>query len=245
MTPQSFWEFFRTLETKDWITIGVSSAALLVSALGYIQKSVEGKLALRKQLTELLEKLADLNTEIAKFKALDSKGKADEYPPNYIGLQGDQRRFLVRQAEFVSRRIKKLVSPYEYLLIAAAFDGVDDIYQAEYFYKRAIDTATPPLDKGIAIRSYARFLLGRARLEEGRKEYSLALDTLKGGSDHLRQTRGDTYERWADQEREWGNMEESSRLLREALREADTIDHPGRKIFQTTRLNERLRLLAE
>lgn len=240
MALQDFSAFFSSLETKDWVTIGVSTAALLVSALGYVQKSVEGKLALRKQLTELLEKLTDLNTEVAKFRALSSKGKADEYPPNYVGLLGDQRRFLVRQAEFISRRIKRLVSPYECLAIAAAFDGVNDIFQAEHFYKRAIDSASPPLDKGIAIRSYARFLLGRGRLEEGRKEYSLALTTLKGGSDHLRESRGDTYERWADQEREWGNKEESDRLMREALREANTIDHPGRKSFQVSRLSERL-----
>ena len=41
--------------------------------MSFRQKAHEGRLALRKQLTDLLEKLADLNTEIAKLNYLREK----------------------------------------------------------------------------------------------------------------------------------------------------------------------------
>src|SRR5258708_35371352 len=90
-------EALATFQTRDWITLVASLGALILPVLTLCQKSGESRLALRKQLTDLLEKLTELNTEVAKFRT-----KRDDYPANYIPLLNDQRRFLVRQAAFGS-----------------------------------------------------------------------------------------------------------------------------------------------
>src|SRR4051812_5995225 len=99
--------FFSTLQSKDWITLLASVSALIFSLLTFRQKKGEGQLALRKQLTELLEKLSELNTEISKYRSAQSK--QNDYPANYVALMNDQRRLLVRQADFMSSKIPKLV----------------------------------------------------------------------------------------------------------------------------------------
>src|SRR5438105_154091 len=140
--------FFSNLQPKDWITLLASLSALIFSSLTFRQKKGEGQLLLRKQLTELLEKLSELNTEISKYRIAQSK--KDEYPPNYIGLMNDQRRLLVRQADFISSKIPKLIANYEYLIIAGAFDGIDQTELAEKYFELAINTEQA-MEQGIAV----------------------------------------------------------------------------------------------
>jgi tetratricopeptide (TPR) repeat protein len=225
-------EFFDTFQPKDWTTLLVSTFALVFSILSLRQKAGEGRLVLRKQLTDLLEKLSELNIEVAKFRFI--REKKDEYPPNYIGLLNDQRRFIVRQAAFVASRIRNLVSPYEYLVLAGGFDSIDDTYQAERLYKLASRT-NDQIDRGIAIRGYARYLFNRGRIEESRQQYSKAVECFKGDSDHLRHHRGDTYERWAGQEREWKNEPEANSLLEHSIAEYRSLTNPARQSYEVTR----------
>src|SRR5262249_2040551 len=129
--------------------------------------------------------------------------KREEYPPNYLGLIADQRRFLVRQAEFVSRKIGGLVSPYEYLVIAGAFDAGGDTEQAERFFGRGINQADNAPDPGMAMRGFARYLFARGQVDEGRAQYERAIAAFAGDTDRWRFYRGNTYERLASQEHEW------------------------------------------
>jgi hypothetical protein len=110
--------FFNSLEPKDRVSFAASGSALVFSLLSFFQKRSETSQARRKQLTDVLQKLSDLNTERAKFKSLEKK---EGYPPNYSNLIDDQRRFLVRQAAYISQNVRRFVSPYEYLVMAGAF----------------------------------------------------------------------------------------------------------------------------
>src|SRR5262249_2086476 len=205
---QKITEFFTTLQPKDWLTLAASLSAFVVSILSFRQKSAESRLALRKQLTDLLEKLTDLNTEVAKFRA-----NKKDYPPNYPGLLNDQRRFLARQAVFIAGQIAQLVSPYEYLVLAGSFDDINDWSQSEHYFHLAIATASNPLDRGIAIGGYGRYLYGHGRVDDARKQYSSAIQCFQGDSDRIRVFRADTYERWAGHEREWSGPAEANRYL--------------------------------
>jgi tetratricopeptide (TPR) repeat protein len=230
--------WFASLQPKDWITLVASTAALVVSLLGYGQRSAEGRIALRKQLTDILQKLADLNTQADTFRALEGKAKRDDYPPNYLGLIGDQRRFLVRQAEFLSRKIRKMVSPYECILIAGTFDQIDDTSQAEQFYARAISEADNALDRGMARRGYARYLFSRGQLDEARKQYEFAVQTFAGETDHWRFYRGNTYERWAAHEREWLEHDRAEQQMGLAIAEFEALENPRRRAYETRRLRQ-------
>lgn len=230
-------EFFSKFEPKDWVTLVASFFALTFSILTLRQKSGESRLELRKQLTELLEKITEFNIEVAKFRHL--RNKNDEYPPNYIALLNDQRRFLVRQAAFVASRIKKLVSPYEYLLIAGGFGDIDDIYQAEYFYKIAAK-APDQRDRAIATRSYANYLAKQGRKDDARQNYSNAIECFKGDSDSLRLSRGDTYERWARWESEWSNETDSRSLLERAAAEYESLTNTAWRSNEGSRVRRLL-----
>lgn len=228
-------EFFSTLQAKDWITLTVSACAFIVSVLSYYQKAGESRLALRKQLTDLFEKLTAINTEFAMYRA-----KKDEYPAGYPGLLGDQRRFLVRQAAFIATKIRHLVSPFEYLLLAGGHDDINDWSQAERYFELAISTSSDPIDRGIAIRGYGRYLYNHGRLDEARKKFSEAVKSFEGTSDRFRVFRADTFERWSDHEREWIETFEADRLLQQALMEYEQLDNPARKAHEVDRLRAKV-----
>ena len=232
---QSLLDFFSDLQSKDWITLVASLLALSVSLLSYKQKSNEGRLALRKQLTDLFEKLTELNTETAMYRL-----KERDYPTNYSGLLNDKRRFLVRQANFLVNHLGDLVSPYEYLLIAGAYDEINDTFQAEAYFGRAIGSSSDSLDKGIAVRGYARYLFNQGPLRhvEARAQYEKAVSLFCEGNDRHRNYLGDTYTRWARQEREWMNLPDSVRLFELALTVYKGFANPERRRSEVAKATE-------
>jgi hypothetical protein len=227
--------FFKSFEPKDWLSFAASGAALVFSLLSFFQKRSETSQARRKQLTDVLQKLSDLSTEIAKFKSLEKK---EGYPPNYPNLINDQRRFLVRQAAYISQSIRRLVSPYEYLVMAGAFDEINDVEEAERFYKIA-SKAKHSFDRGIAVRAYARFLFLQGNETDARQNFKNAV-SLVGETDRHKIYRGDTYERWAILEEEWSNADETKKLLKLALAEYGTLKHPNRRRVEVKRIEEKL-----
>jgi len=216
---------------KDWIALMVSGLALALSLLSFRQKSTESRLTLRKQLTDLFEKLTTLNTEFARFKT-----NKDNYPPGYPGLLGDQRRFFVRQASFIASQIRTLVSPFEYLLLAGGHDDINDWAQAEHFFQLAISSAADRIDRGIAIRGYGRYLFGHGRLTEARVQYAESLHCFNGSADRVRVFRAETFERWAGNESEWGNKKEADRLLEQAMTEFRQLENPVRREYEVRRV---------
>jgi hypothetical protein len=222
-----------TLQAKDWVTLGASLSALIISLLSYRQKSKEGRIALRNQLTTLLEKLTDLN-----MNAELSKVKKDDYPPNYINLLNDQRRFLVRQASFILTRITDLVSPYEYLLIAGSFDEINDPYQAEINFTSAIENATDAVDKGIAYRGFGRYLFhqGEDMIDIARARFERAISTFPELGDRNIIYRADTHERWAALELEYGHRKEALFQFECTVAEYARLSNPSRRTFHQNRL---------
>lgn len=222
---------------KDWITLIFSAAAFGVSVLGYVSKTRDTRLSLRKQLTEVLEKITDLNLEADTFRSLKTK---DGYPPNFLRLISDQRRFLVREAAYISREISDLVSPYEYSLIAMSFDAIDDVGRAEDFFLLAIKRAQDALDRGIIRRQYGRFLFSQHRIEEAREQMQEALSCFKGTSDRLCFYRADTLERWYLHESDFGDMDQAIKHLEGALSEFQRVQFPRRREEEVKRLRAKL-----
>ena len=238
--------FLSKLEAKDWITMVASLIALAVSVLSYRQRSSEGRLALRKQLTDVLEKLSEMNTEAAMHRL-----KPDEYPVNYGGLLNDKRRFLVRQATFLIESVGNLVSPYEYLLVAGAYGDINDTFQAEAYFVQAMHASDDPIDKGIAIRGFARFLFaqGPSRHSHARRYCQNAADLFVEQNDRHRVYLGDTYIRWAQHEQEWRNYPDALDRFAMAKSVFQKLDNPNRReeeVARASRLaSECLRLTGE
>jgi hypothetical protein len=225
--------FFSDLLPKDWITLLASISALIFSLITYQQRRGEGRINLRKQLTDLLEKLSGLNANIYKYK--NGQNKKEEYPPNYIGLMNDQRRLLVKHADFIASKAPKMIASYEYLVIAGAFDGIDETTLAEKYYNLSVNTARG-LEKCIASRAYARYLFNEGLIEFGRGLYEDSISCIPGLTDRLVHFRIDTYLRWAEQERDCDEFDDEKLLLQRAQSEIDNYISPLRRQIAEAKL---------
>lgn len=220
-------------ELVDWLTknkeivaLILSGAAFSISLLGYFQKSSEKRLGIRKQLTDSITKLLELNTELS--KANDPKLKAN-YPANYGSLVADQRRLMVRQSKFLADKISKEVSPYEKMVIASGFDEIDDPIQAEDLFKQAMAETAGNFERVIVHRQYARFLFRQGREEDGRRQFEMAAGLLGSASDRHRIYNGDTYERWARAEKEMGDRTKFAELTKRATEQFSAMKQSTNK----------------
>lgn len=218
---------------KDAATLIFSLAAFTLSAWTFMQKQGEAKGALRKQLTDIIEKLHDLNVESS--KSTDEK-LGQQYPKNFGRLLSDQRRFLVRQAKYISEQIPRLVSPYELMVIAVGLDEIDDGSEAKKWFARATAKADNPFDEVIVRRQLARALFRSDQITEAREQFLHASKVLRGVSDREIIYTGDTFERWARLEADYGSQTQASQLLQAAKQEYSRIAAEGLRKRQMDRL---------
>ena len=228
--------------SKDVLTLVVSFCALGLSIQGYFQRRAENAISLRKQLTEMLEKITDLNTEVAKFRSLKDK---EGYPANYPGVLNDQRRFFARQAAYLAARIETMTSPYEYLLIAAALNDVEAVDQAEEYFKKALGMKNTPMEDARIARAYAQFLFSQGRAEEGRNQFSKLEAKMHGLSDVEIAFRANTYERWASAEYDFMRTDQALALLRQAAEIYAKFHHPVRREREVARVEALIELRRE
>jgi tetratricopeptide (TPR) repeat protein len=211
-----FWDAVITPPIATYIALAASTIAFLISIFAALQKLSEYRLAIRKQLTDYISKLHELNIEQAKSKA---PKKRDDYPEHFERLVTDQRRFLARQAEYMARKITGLVTPYELMVIAISLDQIDDLALAEQYFQKALAKRLDQFERTIVLRQYARFLFRNGRLEEGRKKFSDAVASGTGDTRRHIISVGDTWERWAQTESEFGDKKVCSGLLDTAEKE--------------------------
>jgi tetratricopeptide (TPR) repeat protein len=236
-------EWLSKLATKDVITISVSIIALSFSIIStYItlrQKKYETERTLRNQLTDVLAKITALNLENAK---IPQEGASPSGLTS--GMRGhlrDQQRFLVRQATYVIDQIPTLVSPFEYLLVAGTFESIDDVYQAEQFFRKAIEhSADDEMNRGIITRAFARFLFNQGEHELAREQYMAAVEIFSGDSDIMKEYRGDTYLRWATQEFEWSYPDNAETYFNEARLIFESKSNPIARQRSVARLNDHI-----
>lgn len=210
-------------EPKDLITFGASMAAIFISTMTYFQRASEAKSGSRKHLTDIIEKLHETNVEQAKWRDKDLR---KEFPRDYDRLIGDRRRFLVRQAKYLVEQVPGLVSPYERGLVAMGLESIDDTTEANEWFRAAIKYAHNEFDKLIVLRQYGRFLFRTGRVNEGRKQFNKATNLLCYGSDRNNVYQGDTYERWAQLEYDFGDKNRVAELLDHANIEYRKVSPP-------------------
>lgn len=212
------YSLFLSIDLKDRITIivgivalSISLASFTISLISYKQRSKEGLLSVRKQLSDTMQKLLDLNTEGAKRDL-----EPEKYPKNYGGLIGDQRRFHARLAHTLIVRLKFEVSRWELLLLGRAFADLTDYDLAEKMFLRAIQSHTSPVEDATVARSYARFLFMSGEAERARDKLTRALGVLATVK-IVPFEEGFTYEQWAGFEWYFGDRSKVLTFLNMAI----------------------------
>ncbi|WP_132055688.1 hypothetical protein [Pseudocnuella soli] len=159
------------------------------------QKRRDRLITIRNKLTDILEKLANLNMDNAKYQV--SKAK-DQLPDNYNGLLSDYRRVYVTHASnFVSQLPNSMTYSHELSLIAQAFSSIDDLGNAELYFDKSRQRADNVVDQILSERNYARFLFTKVDKKAGEELYDEIFKTHKGESDMVLFYLGETYKRWA------------------------------------------------
>jgi tetratricopeptide (TPR) repeat protein len=216
---------------KDYITLIGSIIAVVFSSITFAQKLLEQNRGLRKQLTDILEKITDINLESEKSKN-NTKG---DYPPNYQSLLDDQRRFFVRQAAFIAKQIRQQVSPYEWLIVAWGWLRIGEVEEAEDLFKTAIKFATSSVDRGISNRSYAQFLAEEGRQQLADDYFEKAIHAFSGGGNRMIYYSSTTYDRWSNYLK-ISNRPEAKLKLRQAISEWRQHSNLERRKAEATRL---------
>jgi tetratricopeptide (TPR) repeat protein len=201
------------MEFKDLFFGTLSMLAFGLSVCTYQQRKTLKTDEQRVQLTDTFRKLHDINVE---DRRLHDKHLRANYPEDYAPLLNDRRRFLVRQARYLADHTAALVSPYEWALIAQGFDDIGDAPEAQKGFEHALAKIDAGFDEVMIRRQYGLFLFRRGQAARAREQYQAALCILAGDTDRERLYQGDTYERWAALEQDFGDSREVARLLQQA-----------------------------
>lgn len=207
------------METKDYVTLGLSLSALIVSLVTLFLKGPENRRTIRNQLTDALSKLNAVNAEARK---LSIEKAADRHTPEVNGMFSffnDQRAFLVRQAVFLADQIPAHVSDIEYSLIARALGNAGDHVSALTYWSKSIAASKDTLQRAMRLRGFAAYHFEQGDVDSGRKCVKESVSLLAGDDDFRKHTVGETYLRWANLERDAGDALEFGRLM-DCAREA-------------------------
>lgn len=206
----SLWQNYQSMEVRDQLTvvaIALAATSLVIAWLAHRRSRRDARHAVRKQLSDTVQKLLDLNTETARLELAP-----DQQPRNSGGLIGDQRRFHARQAQSLFRHLGKDVSTWEYLLVGRAFADLTEPAVAEAMFKRAIRGGKSRIEDATALRGYARFLFQVGEHERARKTIRKAVARL-GERARTAFEVGFTYESWAGFEWQFGDQAAAGPLL--------------------------------
>ena len=79
----SFWDAITTPPLRDYIATSAATVVFIIGLFTFTQKRTELKSTLRKQLSDNIAKIHDLNVEQGKSRAVNKKG---DYPPDFNRL---------------------------------------------------------------------------------------------------------------------------------------------------------------
>src|SRR5512138_2778191 len=124
--------------TKDYILIGLSSGAIIISLISLIitliQKNRETNRTIRKTLTDTLENISKIEIETTKLR---NAKDCDFNSESNIRLRrnfNSQRRILIAHADFLIQKYDKITTDIDCNLLAHAYSIVGDQEKAEYFW---------------------------------------------------------------------------------------------------------------
>ncbi|WP_375435479.1 hypothetical protein [uncultured Hymenobacter sp.] len=169
------------LETKDLITITLSSVALLLSGTTFfvniLHKQRDNLRTFRKELTEVMKEIVETNIAIAKIE-MEGKvltNKIYDIRRNF----NTRRRYLIARAEFLIKDIPKYIDHIDLSTIAQACiaGGMHD--RADRYFLQALQMSPKSIELIFNMRGYARFLYQTGRHEEGEKIFEDVVHILE------------------------------------------------------------------
>ncbi len=217
------------METKDYLTIVISSIALLISAISLLytfkQKTKETKNAKRISLTNTISEISKINIEAAKLNCSTeiSQLVLIELRRNFNA----QRSYLTTHAEFLMEEIQDLVNDIDCNIMAVAFNFIGEFEKANQYWEKCINITKSNTIKSMHLRGYANFLFYQDTPQLARKKYQESLEIQLSDTDRIRKIKTDTLLMWAQTEGEFQFWDEARRLIKQAKAACQRIGHLG------------------
>ena len=187
------------MEPKDIASIVLSTLAFALSATAFVVSYRRGqndqRRAIREQLTDTTDKIAENQLEYVKLMFGDAKGNLPMQQA-IDSILGQRTLSLLNQAVYLTTLKLAIPTAVDFNTIAMVSGSAGDLAMADTHYRKAIDAATNDSFRSNAIRSYAMFLFGQRRFEEGRQAFRDAAMLIKGGDNLARVQKGFIYQTW-------------------------------------------------
>lgn len=213
------------MELKDLVTIGLSSAALIVALSSQLwtsrQKALVNRRSIRASLTDTIASLSAASLAMAKLNA-EHRTTDDRI----VGLRrhyNSQRRYLASHAEFLADQIPEFVTDIDCTFLAQAFDAIGDYEKAGRYWARSVELSPVAAIRAQNLRGAARFWFFQGNAQLGRQRYEQSLQQDVPDSDSSRHQRADTLLMWAKTEFDFGFKSEGRRLCEQATASAERI----------------------
>lgn len=220
------------IESKDVLTVLISTLALALSVLSFVislrQRKRENSRALRKQLSDTLNDISEVSVAMAELRYEVGNNLSNEI----IDLRrsyNTQKRTLLHHAEFLINENSKITTDVDYMVMAINWNIIGNYPKAETYYKLGIEKADDLVIRHLNLRSYASFLFMQGNMPLGRNKYKEALELRLPDTENVKRTVADTYLMWARVEREFKFYSEAAILLALAKNSCERISHTRMK----------------
>lgn len=180
------------------VTIGLSSAALLLSVYGVWEKRRDGRRQMKLRLSKIVEQVGSLDLEQA-----EAEQKGDRLPLGRRVQYNARREMLVREGvDLINSLPPSYVTDGAYRMLAVALNRVGDSATATGYYEKAVAAApSNSVFRIFALRALATNLFRQGAVERGRGVYREALALIGSeATDDKLWLAGSTYTYWGASE---------------------------------------------
>lgn len=214
------------METKDIITVSISSLAFLVATLSYLntlrQRKVDNQRTLRTALTDVIAELVQVDWDRVDLDRNDDSSN-DDRVVDMRRILNNKRSYLARHGDFLAQQMPDLITDADFNSLARAFADIGDYDKARTYWERCVILSSTPLIRAMNLRGFARFFFRLGDFDAGRKVYRESLEVPLPDNDETRRIKADTYAMWMKAERDFGFPEECRRLQDSAISMARRI----------------------
>ncbi len=195
------------MELKDIVTISVSGLAVILSLIAFVVSYVRGQReqlrAIRQQLTETTDKIAETQLEFARLASGEAKDNV-AMQQQIDSILSQRMLALLNQAVYLTNRAPAVVTEVDYNTIAVLSANNGDFVLADDHFRKAIQSCHNDFSRSSAMRSYGSFLFNQRRFEEGRNTFREAVTLIRGADNSARIQKGFIYAAWS-----WSEMNDA------------------------------------
>jgi len=187
------------METKDYITLTISTLAFIVSVISSVIAMSRQKGQIRTTIREQFSRIVqELITTLADNSVLQSEPLNERDGLFYSKSSSFSHKLssLARQASALIALEPMIAFDVELSAVAQALNIVGDMPQADNFFQQAIKASPSDFYKIINLRMYAEFLFQQGKHQQGRKVFEDALGIFDNNSDFNKAANGYTYQVW-------------------------------------------------